>query len=152
LIITLVFEKNAIFSQKIGKNRRKLWIITSTPDLGELWPFERKTFSKTNVQRVPFWSFLSRLRQCLNNSVGSISELNFWAIFGRFPKTFRSHCSALRTPTPLPCARACWFCPITCVACMAVFWQLRSCGPQPVVESRVQLRSVRNLPISLIFN
>jgi hypothetical protein len=25
LIITLVFEKNAIFSQKINKNRRKLW-------------------------------------------------------------------------------------------------------------------------------
>jgi hypothetical protein len=25
LIITLVFEKNAIFSQNIGKNRRKLW-------------------------------------------------------------------------------------------------------------------------------
>jgi hypothetical protein len=24
LIVTLVFEKNAIFSQKIGKNRRKL--------------------------------------------------------------------------------------------------------------------------------
>jgi hypothetical protein len=27
LIITLVFEKNAIFSQKIGENRRKLWSL-----------------------------------------------------------------------------------------------------------------------------
>jgi hypothetical protein len=28
----LVFEKNAIFSPKIGKNRRKWWSITSTPE------------------------------------------------------------------------------------------------------------------------
>jgi hypothetical protein len=31
LIITLVFEKNANFSPKIVKNRRKIVIITSTP-------------------------------------------------------------------------------------------------------------------------
>jgi hypothetical protein len=49
LIITLVFEKNAIFSPKIGKKSPKIVIITSTP--AHIWSFPLQYFEFfTNFQ------------------------------------------------------------------------------------------------------
>jgi hypothetical protein len=54
----LVFKKNAFFSPKFGENRRKLLIITSTPDFANVF-FGQRLENYRN--RTNFWATISTL-------------------------------------------------------------------------------------------
>jgi hypothetical protein len=80
LIITLVFEKSAIFSQKIGENRLKILIITSTPGLRflstvALFPLQMWSFEK---QSHEFRYDLDLLHDAPETDGTNVIILKFW--------------------------------------------------------------------------
>jgi hypothetical protein len=83
LIITLVFEKNAIFFAENWQKSQKNVIITSTPDLAYFRILgDCRKFFLENYSSGPFWeaTLFHRNKFCMD-FVKKMAWATFWAIF-----------------------------------------------------------------------